>query len=438
MKIIVVGTGYVGLVTGTCLSEMGMQVTCIDIDQHKIDQLNRGQMPIYEPGLEELVLQNVQQGRLVFDTRLKDHLPGADVVFIAVGTPQSEDGSADLHYVLDVAKEIGTYMEHHLVVVTKSTVPVGSSLKIKESVVAAQQAAGKSIPFDIAANPEFLKEGAAIADFMSPDRIVVGTENEKARAILERVYKPFLLNGFRIIFMDIASAELTKYAANAMLATRISFMNDIANLCEQVGADIHQVRQGIGTDPRIGNKFLYSGIGYRGACFPKDVKALMKTGKDNGLPLRLLEVVEAINQDQKKLLFKKLQDIFAQDLRGKRIAIWGLSFKPQTDDMREAPSLDIIQSLLSAGAVVSAYDPVAMEEARKYLPSGVTYGSDAYAILKEADALLLLTEWRMFRSPDWERVRNNMNNLLILDGRSIYNALQLREMGFTYYGVGIP
>ncbi len=438
MKILVVGTGYVGLVTGACLSEMGMQVVCIDIDQDKIDRLLEGQMPIYEPGLEELVLRNVQQGRLVFSTRLEDHLRGAAVVFIAVGTPQDTDGSADLRYVLQVADEVGTHMDDYLVVVTKSTVPVGASLQVKAAVRQAQERRGVDLPFDVASNPEFLKEGDAIADFMSPDRIVIGTETQKAKAILEELYKPFLLNGYRIISMDISSAELTKYAANAMLATRISFMNDMANLCERVGADIHQVRQGIGADPRIGNKFLYAGIGYGGACFPKDVQALMKTGADKGHPLRILEAVEAINQDQKMRLFYKLEQALDGGIAGSTIAIWGLSFKPQTDDMREAPSLLLIEALLGAGAKVKVYDPAAMEVAARVLPAGVQYAEDEYQALEDADALMLLTEWRMFRFPDWDRVKLLMKRSLILDGRNIYNAGQLLERGVLCIGMGTP
>lgn len=437
MKILVVGTGYVGLVTGACLSDTGAEVVCVDIDARKVDQLRKGIMPIYEPGLEEIVHRNAQKGRLRFVTSVKGEMSDVDAVFIAVGTPEGEDGSADLQYVLAVARDIGTYLEDYAVVVTKSTVPVGSSGRVKEAVAQAMKAAGRSVPFDVASNPEFLKEGAAINDFMSPDRIVVGVESERAAGVMEQIYKPFLLNGFRIIFMDIPSAEMTKYAANAMLATRISFMNDIAHLCEAVGADINQVRNGIGSDPRIGNKFLYAGIGYGGACFPKDVKALMKTGEQHGHPLRMLEMVEHINDRQKLVLFHKLCSRMGTDLRGKVIAIWGLSFKPQTDDMREAPSIQIIRALVEAGAQVQAYDPVAMEEAPRYIAQPVIYAADEYAALEQADALMLLTEWREFRLPDWERVYKAMRRPLILDGRNIYKAKELISYGFEYHCIGV-
>jgi UDPglucose 6-dehydrogenase len=437
MKIIVVGTGYVGLVTGACLSEVGVEVVCVDIDYQKIENLRNGIMPIYEPGLEEIVHRNAQKGRLQFSTSIKDDISEADAVFIAVGTPEGEDGSADLKYVIAVAEEIGACLNDYAVIITKSTVPVGSSLKVKAAIDEAMRKAGKQIPFDVASNPEFLKEGAAINDFMSPDRIVVGVDSERAAKVIEQIYKPFLLNGFRIIFMDIPSAEMTKYAANAMLATRISFMNDIANLCEILGADINQVRNGIGSDPRIGNKFLYAGIGYGGACFPKDVKALMNTGVQHGHPLRMLEVVEEVNNRQKLVLFKKLQTLMNGDLKGKKIAIWGLSFKPQTDDMREAPSILIINELILAGATVKAYDPVAIKEVHKYIHVPVEYTEDGYAALMEADALLLLTEWREFRLPDWEKVKTLMANPLILDGRNIYNAKELKALGFEYHCIGV-
>lgn len=437
MKIIVVGTGYVGLVTGACLSEVGVEVVCVDIDQQKIDNLNKGIMPIYEPGLEELVIRNAHKGRLQFSTSIKNDIVDADAIFIAVGTPEDEDGSADLRYVIAVADEIGTYLNDYAVVITKSTVPVGSSLKVKNAITEAMAKAGKNVPFDVASNPEFLKEGAAINDFMSPDRIVVGVDSERASKVMEQIYKPFLLNGFRIIFMDIPSAEMTKYAANAMLATRISFMNDIANLCEILGADINQVRNGIGSDPRIGNKFLYAGIGYGGACFPKDVKALMNTGIQHGHPLRMLEVVEEVNNRQKLVLFKKLEGIMNNDLKGKKIAVWGLSFKPQTDDMREAPSILIINELVKAGANVKAYDPVAIKEVHKYIHVPVEYTEDEYAALADADALLLLTEWREFRLPDWDRVKSLMAQPLILDGRNIYNSKELKGLGFVYHCIGV-
>jgi UDPglucose 6-dehydrogenase len=437
MKIIVVGTGYVGLVTGACLSDVGAEVVCVDIDQKKIDNLNQGILPIYEPGLEEIVHRNAQKGRLTFTTSIAGDIKDTDAIFIAVGTPEGEDGSADLKYVIAVAEEIGKYLQDYAVVITKSTVPVGSSAKVKEAIQRSMALHGRSVPFDVASNPEFLKEGAAISDFMSPDRIVIGVESEQAAKVMEQIYKPFLLNGFRIIFMDIPSAEMTKYAANAMLATRISFMNDIANLCELLGADINQVRNGIGTDPRIGNKFLYAGIGYGGACFPKDVKALMKTGALHGHPLRMLEVVEEINNKQKLVLFHKLCRVLGEDLRGKQIAVWGLSFKPQTDDMREAPSIQIIDALVQAGARVKAYDPVAIKEAHKYISHNITYTEDEYAALEGADALLLLTEWREFRLPDWERIKGLMRRLLILDGRNIYNAKELENYGFEYHCIGV-
>ncbi len=437
MKIIVVGTGYVGLVTGACLSDVGAEVVCVDIDKEKIDNLNQGILPIYEPGLEEIVHRNAQKGRLTFTTSIAADIKDADAIFIAVGTPEGEDGSADLKYVIAVAEEIGAHLQDYAVIVTKSTVPVGSSAKVKEAIQKSMARHGRSVPFDVASNPEFLKEGAAISDFMSPDRIVIGVESEQAAKVMEQIYKPFLLNGFRIIFMDIPSAEMTKYAANAMLATRISFMNDIANLCEVLGADINQVRNGIGTDPRIGNKFLYAGIGYGGACFPKDVKALMKTGAQHGHPLRILEMVEEINNRQKLVLFHKLCRIFGEDLSGKQIAIWGLSFKPQTDDMREAPSIQIIDALVKAGAQVRAYDPVAMREAPKYISQDIVYTEDEYAALEKADALLLLTEWREFRLPDWEKIKELMHRPLILDGRNIYNAKELENYGFEYYCIGV-
>ncbi len=437
MKIIVVGTGYVGLVTGACLSDVGVEVVCVDIDKEKIDQLNQGILPIYEPGLEEIVHRNAQKGRLSFTTSIADDIKEADAIFIAVGTPEGEDGSADLKYVIAVAEEIGTHLQDYAVVITKSTVPVGSSAKVKQAIEGAMARHNRSIPFDVASNPEFLKEGAAISDFMSPDRIVIGVESDRAAKVMEQIYKPFLLNGFRIIFMDIPSAEMTKYAANAMLATRISFMNDIANLCELLGADINQVRNGIGTDPRIGNKFLYAGIGYGGACFPKDVKALMKTGEQHGHPLKMLEVVEEVNNRQKLILFQKLRRLLGDDLSGKRIAVWGLSFKPQTDDMREAPSIQVINALVQAGAEVRAYDPVAIKEAPKYIDHPVAYAEDEYTALEGADALMLLTEWREFRLPDWERVKDLMRKPLILDGRNIYNAKELETYGFEYHCIGV-
>jgi UDPglucose 6-dehydrogenase len=437
MKIIVVGTGYVGLVTGACLSDVGVEVVCVDIDKQKIEDLNNGILPIYEPGLEEIVHRNAQKGRLKFTTSIAGDIAETDAIFIAVGTPEGEDGSADLKYVLDVANEIGTCLQDYAVIITKSTVPVGSSIKVKEAIEHSMKQNGRKVDFDVASNPEFLKEGNAISDFMSPDRIVIGVDSDRAAKVMEQIYKPFLLNGFRIIFMDIPSAEMTKYAANAMLATRISFMNEIANLCEKLGADVNQVRNGIGSDPRIGNKFLYAGIGYGGACFPKDVKALMKTGAQHGHPLKMLEVVEEVNNRQKLILFQKLQQILGEDLHGKRIAVWGLSFKPQTDDMREAPSILIINALIKAGATVLAYDPVAIKEVHKYIEAPVTYTEDEYAALEQVDALMLLTEWREFRLPDWDKMKELMKRPLILDGRNIYNAKELESIGFEYHCIGV-
>lgn len=438
MKISVVGTGYVGLVTGTCLSEVGVEVTCVDINTEKIESLKKGIMPIYEPGLEEMVIRNYKRQRLNFTTDLGESIQGAELVFIAVGTPPGEDGSADLKYVLAVADEIGRKMTDYLVIVTKSTVPVGTAKKVKKTIEDALSARGKSIPFDVASNPEFLKEGAAIDDFMKPDRIVVGVESEKAQEILSRLYKPFTLNGHPVIFMDIPSAEMTKYAANAMLATRISFMNDIANLCELAGADVNMVRKGIGSDPRIGSKFLYSGIGYGGSCFPKDVKALIKTGKELGHELKILEAVEEVNEAQKEKMFEKILRHFNGEIQEKRFAIWGLSFKPNTDDMREAPSLVIIEKLLKHGAQVVAYDPVAMNEAKKhYLGDSIEYARDEYDALADADALVLVTEWAVFRAPSFKVIKKLLKQPVIFDGRNIYDRNELREMGFAYYGVGV-
>ena len=437
MKIAIVGTGYVGLVTGTCLAETGADVICIDIDTKKIDNLKKGILPIYEPGLEEMVSRNVQKGRLHFSTNLGESIQNAEVAFIAVGTPPGEDGSADLKYVLAVATEIGKSMNHHLVVVTKSTVPVGTAEKVKSAVAVALKERDADIPYDVASNPEFLKEGAAIDDFMKPDRIVVGVSSHKAEEIMHRLYKPFVLNGHPIIFMDIPSAEMTKYAANAMLATKISFMNDIANLCEIMGADVNLVRKGIGSDPRIGNKFIYPGIGYGGSCFPKDVKALVKTAADNGHRMRILEAVEAVNDDQKSVLFNKVMNRFAGKVEGKVFAMWGLSFKPKTDDMREAPSLVIIEKLLAKGAKVVAYDPVAMHEAKHTLGDTVAFADNEYDTLKGADALLIITEWPEFRSPDFKQMGALLNNKLIFDGRNIYDLAEMNENGFEYYCIGV-
>lgn len=436
MKILVVGTGYVGLVTGACLSDVGIEVVCVDIDADKISRLKEGIIPIYEAGLEELVNRNIEKSRLQFSTSLKNNIHDVDVIFIAVGTPQGEDGSADLSFVLNVANEIGTHLQQYAVVVTKSTVPVGSSHKVKDAIQEAMDKRSDKVSFDVASNPEFLKEGVAVQDFLRPDRIVIGTESKRAKELLEKLYHPFQLNGHSIIFMDIASAEMTKYAANAMLATRISFMNDIANLCELVGADISQVRQGIGSDPRIGSKFLYAGTGYGGSCFPKDVKALINTGVENNHPLRLLDAVEAINDEQRVVMVKKLKRFYNGDLNGKKITLWGLAFKPQTDDMRMAPSIYVIKELVEAGAEVFAYDPIASKEAKKQIPEKVNYMDDAYSALDNSDALILLTEWPEFRIPDWTEVKKRMNNPVVLDGRNIYNASDLNKHGFHYEGIG--
>ena len=437
MKIAVVGTGYVGLVTGTCFAEVGIEVTCVDIDEKKITNLRNGILPIYEPGLEEMVNRNVKQGRLVFSTSLADSIKGADVAFIAVGTPPGEDGSADLKYVLAVARGIGENLDNYCVVVTKSTVPVGTAAKVKAELGAALAKRGSNVEFDVASNPEFLKEGAAIDDFLKPDRIVVGVASERAEDMIRRLYKPFLLNGHPIIFMDIPSAEMTKYAANSMLATKISFMNDIANLCEIMGADVNKVRQGIGSDARIGTKFIYPGIGYGGSCFPKDVKALIKTAQENGYQMQVLQAVEGVNEAQKEVLFNKVKKHFGGNLAGKHFAIWGLSFKPQTDDMREAPSLVIIEKLLAEGATVSAYDPVAIPEAKHTLGETITYAKDQFDALVDADALLVVTEWPEFRSPSFGVVGRLLKEKVIFDGRNIYDAAELHEIGFTYHCIGV-
>ena len=440
MKIAVVGTGYVGLVTGTCFAEVGIDVTCIDIDQKKIDNLHQGILPIYEPGLEEMVTRNVEKGRLHFSTNLAEAIKDCDVAFIAVGTPPGEDGSADLKYVLAVARGIGEHMSSYGVIVTKSTVPVGTAAKVRaeiEKALARRGTDASAIEFDVASNPEFLKEGAAIDDFLKPDRIVVGIASDRAEEVMRRLYKPFLLNGHPIIFMDIPSAEMTKYAANAMLATKISFMNDVANLCEIMGADVNMVRRGIGSDARIGTKFIYPGIGYGGSCFPKDVKALIKTAQENGYDMQVLRAVERVNENQKSVLFNKLSRHFGGELRGLKIAVWGLSFKPKTDDMREAPSLVIIEKLLAAGCTVTAYDPVAMPEARHSLGDTITYAKDEFAALIDADALLVVTEWPDFRAPNFEVVGRLMKQKNIFDGRNIYDATELRELGFVYHCIGI-
>ncbi|MCE1199223.1 MAG: UDP-glucose/GDP-mannose dehydrogenase family protein [Marinilabiliales bacterium] len=437
MKIAIVGSGYVGLVTGTCFAEVGIDVTCVDIDQNKIDQLHKGVIPIYEPGLEEMLLRNVKKGRLKFTTSLAESLEDCKVLFTAVGTPPDKDGSADLQYVLSVARECGRNMKDYLLIVTKSTVPVGTADKVRNVVQEELDKRNVSIPFDVASNPEFLKEGAAINDFLKPDRIVVGVDSHEAEELMKSLYKPFTLNGHPVIFMDITSAEMTKYAANAMLATKISFMNDIANLCEIVGADINMVRKGIGSDSRIGSKFIYPGIGYGGSCFPKDVKALIHTAEENNYHLRVLKAVEEVNQDQKSVLFQKVLNHFGGDLQDKTIAIWGLSFKPQTDDMREAPSVVIIKKLLSAGAKVKAYDPVAMQEAKHQLGNAISFAEDQYDALINADALLLVTEWSEFKFPNFNIVKKLMAQPLIFDGRNIYDRTEMQQAGFKYYCIGI-
>ncbi len=436
MKIVVVGTGYVGLVTGACLAEVGIEVVCIDVNQQKIDNLKKGILPIYEPGLEDIVVRNYKKGRLHFSIDLADSIRGAQVAFIAVGTPPGEDGSADLKYVLQVADTIGKYMTDYLVVVTKSTVPVGTASKVNASIAASLKNRNEDVEYDVASNPEFLKEGAAVDDFLKPDRIVIGVESERARAVLQQMYNPFLLNGHPILFMDVPSAEMTKYAANAMLATKISFMNDIANLCELVGANVNHVRKGIGSDLRIGNRFIYAGIGYGGSCFPKDVKALIKTGQKNNYDLRILNAVEEVNEDQKKVIITKIKNFYNGDLAGKTFAMWGLSFKPKTDDMREAPSLVIIDMLLEAGAKVKAYDPVSMPEAKHMIGDKITFVDDATEATKGADALLLITEWPEFRLPDWDEIKANMKGHVIFDGRNIYTADEIKQHGFEYFGIG--
>jgi UDPglucose 6-dehydrogenase len=436
MRTVIVGTGYVGLVTGTCFAEMGIDVTCVDIDSNKIENLKKGISPIYEPGLDELIEKNITKGRLQFSTNIADCIDGTDVIFSAVGTPPDEDGSADLKYVLDVAKIIGQNMKHYCLVVTKSTVPVGTAMKVRDAIQKELDIRGEKIEFDVASNPEFLKEGNAVKDFLSPDRIVVGVESKKAEELMNRLYKPFTLNGHNVIYMDVPSAEMTKYAANAMLAVRISFMNEVANLCEKVGADVNMVRKGIGSDPRIGNKFLYSGIGYGGSCFPKDVKALYKTALEYDIELKVVKAAEDTNDEQKLVLYHKLKSIYP-DLKGKTIAIWGLSFKPETDDMREAPSLYILNALAKEGCKIKAYDPIAMEETKRRLPNlDIQYCKNEYEVVENADALLLLTEWKEFRLPNWEKVKKVMNKLILLDGRNIYDSKELRELGFYYEGIG--
>ncbi len=437
MNIAIVGTGYVGLVSGTCFADTGVNVTCVDVDAEKIERLQKGEIPIYEPGLDELVKKNVAAGRLKFTTDLASILNEQEIVFSAVGTPPDEDGSADLKYVLQVARTIGQNMNKYLVIVTKSTVPVGTAKKVRQTIEEELQKRGVDVPFDVASNPEFLKEGNAIKDFMSPDRVVVGVESEKAKKALTRLYKPFLINNFRVIFMDIPSAEMTKYAANSMLATRISFMNDIANLCERVGADVNMVRAGIGSDTRIGRKFLYAGCGYGGSCFPKDVKALIKTADQNGYSMEVLKAVERVNEKQKSVLYEKLVRAFdGETLEGKTIAMWGLSFKPETDDMRESTALVMISKLLEAGCKVRAYDPIAMNECKRRVGEKITYCRDMYDAVLDADALLLLTEWKEFRLPTWGVIKKAMRRPLVIDGRNIFDIEELEENNFEYHCIG--
>ena len=436
MNVAVVGTGYVGLVSGACFAEMGVHVTCVDIDEQKIEKLKNGIIPIYEPGLEEMVRKNVAAGRLRFSTSLKEVIEEVSLVFSAVGTPPDEDGSADLKYVLNVAREFGQHIKRYTVLVTKSTVPVGTAKKVKAVIQEELDKRGENIPFDVASNPEFLKEGAAIKDFMSPDRVIVGVESDRARSLMTRLYRPILLNNFRVIFTDIPSAEMIKYAANSMLATRISFMNDIANLCELVGADVEMVRQGIGADTRIGRKFLYPGCGYGGSCFPKDVKALIKTAEKSGYEMQVLKAVEDVNERQKRVVFEKLKKVFNGDLKGKTIAIWGLAFKPETDDMREATSLVTISLLLEAGCKVRVFDPVAMNECKRRIGDKVEYAKDMYDAVLDADAMLMLTEWKQFRLPSWGVMKKTMKNALVIDGRNIYDKEELEEYGFEYHCIG--
>jgi UDPglucose 6-dehydrogenase len=437
VKIAIIGTGYVGLVSGACFAEMGIEVACIDINEAKLESLRRGVMPIYEPGLEELVVRNHDAGRLRFLSSVAEVAGEVEVVFIAVGTPPGEDGSADLKHVLAVARDIGRAMTRPLVVVTKSTVPVGTSDKVRAAIAEELALRGSAVGFDVASNPEFLKEGNAVEDFMHPDRVVVGVDSERARRVMDRLYKPFMINSYRVIFTDIRSAEMIKYAANAMLATRISFMNDIANLCELVGADVNMVRKGIGTDPRIGPKFLYPGLGYGGSCFPKDVKALIHTAGEHGYRLELLEAVENINRRQKSVLVSKIERRFGSDLSGRVFGVWGLAFKPETDDVRESAAISTIRRLTALGATVRVYDPVAMDTAREALADTVTYCDTMYEAARGADALLLVTEWKEFRLPDWDAVASLVRGRDVFDGRNIYDARELTERGFNYHGIGI-
>ncbi len=437
MKITIVGTGYVGLVTGACFSEVGIDVTCVDIDQKKIDNLNKGILPIWEPGLEDLVKRNTENGRLHFSTKLSESLDGVNIVFGAVGTPPDEDGSADLQYVLEVAREVGRHATDYVLMVTKSTVPVGTAEKVRTALQEELDKRGSDIPFDVASNPEFLKEGAAVNDFLKPDRIVVGTDSDRAKKLMEKLYKPFTMNGHPVIFMDIVSSEMTKYAANSMLATKISFMNDIANLCEIVGADVNAVRKGIGSDRRIGPYFIYPGTGYGGSCFPKDVKALVKTAEQHGYDMAVLKAVEDVNQRQKSVLYAKAKTYFKGNLKGKTFGIWGLAFKPQTDDMREAPSLVIIEKLLAEGAKVKAYDPVAMEETKRVLGGKIEYAKDKYDAILDVDALFVVTEWPEFKVLNFKVIKKLLNEHVIFDGRNVYDVEEVKNNGFKYFGIGV-
>jgi UDPglucose 6-dehydrogenase len=436
MRVVVVGTGYVGLVTGTCFAESGVNVTCVDVDKKKIQRLREGSIPIYEPGLENMIRRNVEKKRLFFSTDLKEAIKDSEVIFIAVGTPPGEDGSADLKHVLEVAKEIGRVIINHIVVVTKSTVPVGTSEKIREAIQNQLDRRKMTVPFDMASNPEFLKEGAAVEDFLKPERIVIGIDNEKTGEVMRRLYLPFVLNNHPILFMDIASAEITKYAANAMLATRISFINEIANLCDILGADINYVRKGIGSDSRIGSKFIYPGTGYGGSCFPKDVKALIKTAQDKGYELNVIKAVEKANEYQKNVIFRKITRFFNNSLESRVIGIWGLSFKPKTDDIREASSLILIEKLLREGARVKAYDPAAMNETKRLLGNKIEYAADPYEAVIDVDAMALMTEWSEFHLPDFNRMADLMKEKVIFDGRNIYDPAELKRLGFKYFGIG--
>lgn len=437
MKITIVGTGYVGLVTGACFSEVGIDVTCVDIDEKKIKNLQKGILPIWEPGLEDLVKRNSENGRLHFSTKLSESLDGVNIVFGAVGTPPDEDGSADLKYVIEVAREVGRHAQDYVLMVTKSTVPVGTAEKVRKALKEEFDKRGVDIPFDVASNPEFLKEGAAVNDFLKPDRIVVGTDSDRAKKLMEKLYKPFTMNGHPVIFMDIVSSEMTKYAANSMLATKISFMNDIANLCEIVGADVNSVRQGIGTDRRIGPYFIYPGTGYGGSCFPKDVKALVKTAEQFGYDMAVLKAVEDVNQRQKSVLYAKAKRYFKGNLKGKTFGLWGLAFKPQTDDMREAPSLVIIEKLIAEGAKVKVYDPVAMEEAKRILGDKVEYAKDKYEAILETDGMFVVTEWPEFKILNFPVIKKLLKEYVIFDGRNVYDVEELKNNGFKYYGIGV-